>query len=332
MKYDHLPREPLGFFPTPLVELRKLSKKLNGPKIFMKRDDNTGLALGGNKTRKLEFILGDALAHGANTIVTAGAAQSNHCRQTAAAAASLGLECHLVLGGKEPAHVNGNLLLDKIFGCHIHWAGQNRKGEDIPTIVEHLKKDGKKPYIVPYGGSNALGALAFVEAFVELQAQLKDLTLSFSHIVFASSSGGTHAGLMLGNKLFKSPCQIVGINIDKDEAGEASFHQTIVSLASSAARLIGEDCTFSDSDLTLNLDYVGEGYGVVGALENEAISMTAQTQGILLDPVYTGKAMGGLIDMIRAGQFKPSDRVLFWHTGGAPALFAYSSALDLAQK
>jgi len=332
MKYDHLPREPLGFFPTPLVELSKLSKKLNGPKIFMKRDDNTGLAMGGNKTRKLEFILGDALAHGANTIVTAGAAQSNHCRQTAAAAASLGLECHLVLGGKEPAHVNGNLLLDKIFGCHIHWAGQNRKGEDIPTIVEQLKRDGKTPYVVPYGGSNALGAVAFVEAFAELQAQCKDLRLSFTHIVFASSSGGTHAGLMLGNKIFTSPCQIVGINIDKDEAGDVSFNHTILSLANNAAKLISEDCTFSEADLTLNPDYVGEGYGVVGGLENEAISMIAQTEGILLDPVYTGKAMGGLIGMIRGGQFKPSDRVLFWHTGGAPALFAYSSELDLAKK
>lgn len=169
MNYYHIARESLGFFPTPLVALSKLSKKLDGPTIFMKRDDNTGLALGGNKTRKLEFIIGDALAKGADTIVTAGAAQSNHCRQTAAAAASLGLECHLVLGGKEPAQASGNLLLDKIFGCHIHWAGANRKGEDIPDIVEQLITQGKKPYVVPYGGSNELGALAFVEAYKELE-------------------------------------------------------------------------------------------------------------------------------------------------------------------
>lgn len=331
MKYEHMPREPLGFFPTPLVELTKLSKKLNGPKIYMKRDDNTGLALGGNKTRKLEFIIGDALAQGADTIVTAGAAQSNHCRQTAAAAASLGLECHLVLGGQEPEKSDGNLLLDKIFGCKIHWSGTNRKGEDIPEIVEQLKKAGKKPYVVPYGGSNELGALAFLEAFKELESQRQNINASFTHIVFASSSGGTHAGLMLGNKIFKSSYKIVGINIDKGETDKVPFNQYIVSLANNTAKLIGENLNFSDTDLILNADYVGEGYGVIGALENEAISMTAQTEGILLDPVYTGRAMGGLIDMIRTGKIKKTDSVLFWHTGGAPALFAYSNDLDAAQ-
>ena len=332
MNYDHIARESLGFFPTPLVELSKLSKKLDGPTIFMKRDDNTGLALGGNKTRKLEFIIGDALAKGADTIITAGAAQSNHCRQTAAAAASLGLECHLVLGGKEPEQASGNLLLDKIFGCHIHWAGVNRKGEDIPNIVEQLINQGKKPYVVPYGGSNELGALAFVQAFKELELQRKSMNLSFTHIVFASSSGGTQAGLMLGKKIFNSPCQIVGINIDKGETDKVPFDQYTLSLANSTAELISADHEFSESDLILNADYVGEGYGVVGALENEAIALTAQTEGILLDPVYTGRAMGGLIDMIRTGAIKKTDSVLFWHTGGAPALFAYSNDLNMTQK
>ena len=332
MEYRHIARESLGFFPTPLVALSKLSQKLDGPTIFMKRDDNTGLALGGNKTRKLEFIIGDALAKGADTIVTAGAAQSNHCRQTAAAAASLGLECHLVLGGKEPEQASGNLLLDKIFGCHIHWAGANRKGEDIPDIVEQLMTQGKKPYVVPYGGSNELGALAFVEAYKELESQRKSMNLSFTHIIFASSSGGTQAGLMLGKKVFNSPCQIVGINIDKGETDKVPFDQYTLSLANRTAKLIGADYEFSESDLILNSDYVGEGYGVVGALENEAIALTAQTEGILLDPVYTGRAMGGLIDMIRTGVIKKTDSVLFWHTGGAPALFAYSNDLNFAQK
>ncbi|OLF36105.1 D-cysteine desulfhydrase family protein [Psychrobacter sp. Cmf 22.2] len=332
MEYNHIARESLGFFPTPLIELKGLSKALDGPKIFMKRDDNTGLALGGNKTRKLEFIIGDALAKGADTIITAGAAQSNHCRQTAAAAASLGLECHLVLGGEEPEQVSGNLLLDKIFGCHIHWAGVNRKGEDIPKIVEQLTKAGKNVYVVPYGGSSELGALAFVEAFKELESQRESINETFTHIVFASSSGGTQAGLMLGNKIFNSPYQIVGINIDKGETDKVPFDQYTVALANSTAKLINADYKFSESDLMLNSDYVGEGYGVVGTLENEAIEMTAQTEGILLDPVYTGRAMGGLIDMIRTGQIKKTDRVLFWHTGGAPALFAYSSDLDVTQK
>ncbi|WP_372843066.1 D-cysteine desulfhydrase family protein [Psychrobacter sp.] len=323
-------RQSLGFFPTPLIELTRLSTALNGPKIYMKRDDNTGLALGGNKTRKLEFIIGDALAKGADTIVTAGAAQSNHCRQTAAAAASLGLECHLVLGGHEPKQLQGNLLLDKIFGCHIHWAGSNRKGEDIPQIVEQLKKEGKKPYIVPYGGSSELGAFAFVEAFKELELQRQERDISFTHIVFASSSGGTQAGLMLGNKIFHAPYQIVGINIDKGETDTVPFDQYIVSLANSTAALIGADYTFSETDLVLNSDYVGDGYGVIGALENEAIAITAQTEGILLDPVYTGRAMGGLLDMIRTGKIKKTDSVLFWHTGGAPALFAYASDLAVS--
>lgn len=324
-------RQSLGFFPTPLVELNRLSKVLDGPKIYMKRDDNTGLALGGNKTRKLEFIIGDALAKGADTIVTAGAIQSNHCRQTAAAAASLGLECHLVLGGQEPEQLNGNLLLDKLFGCQIHWAGSNRKGEDIPAIVEQLKKEGKTPYIVPYGGSSELGAVAFIEAFKELELQRQEMDISFTHIVFASSSGGTQAGLMLGNKIFNSPYQIVGINIDKGESDQVPFDQYIVSLANSTAVLIGSDYNFSETDLVLNSDYVGDGYGVIGNLENEAIAITAQTEGILLDPVYTGRAMGGLLDMIRTGSIKKTDRVLFWHTGGAPALFAYANDLAVSQ-
>lgn len=329
MQLEQIPREPLGFFPTPLVELTKLSQALGGPKIFMKRDDNTGLALGGNKTRKLEFILGDALAQGADTIITAGAAQSNHCRQTAAAAASLGLECHLVLGGEEPEHLDGNLLLDKVFGCTIHWAGKNRKGEDIPKIVEQLKAKGRKPYVVPYGGSNEHGALAFVEAFKELEQQCHSIGTPFTHIIFASSSGGTQAGLMLGKKILHSSCQLVGINIDKGETDKVPFDQYIVSLANSTAEFIGEKHRFIADDLILNSDYVGEGYGVVGELENEAISMTAQMEGILLDPVYTGRAMGGLIDMIRTKKLKKTDSVLFWHTGGAPALFAYSDSLDL---
>ena len=332
MNYEKIPRQSLGFFPTPIVELSKLSEALGGSKIFMKRDDNTGLALGGNKTRKLEFILGDALACGADTIITAGAAQSNHCRQTAAAAASLQLECHLVLGGEKPDIVNGNLLLDQIFGCHIHWAGVNRKGEDIPQIVEQLKQAGKKPYVVPYGGSNELGALAFVEALKELETQRQDTGKSFTYIVFASSSGGTQAGLMLGKKMLDASYQIVGINIDKGETDKVPFDQFILSLANSTAKFIGVNHDFSEEDLILNSDYVGEGYGVIGHLENEAISLTAQTEGILLDPVYTGRAMGGLFDMIRTGKIKKKDSVLFWHTGGVPALFAYSNRLNFSKR
>jgi len=325
----NLPKASLGYFPTPLIELSRLSAKLNGPKIYMKRDDNTGLALGGNKTRKLEYIIGDALAKGADTVITAGAIQSNHCRQTAGAAASLGLECHLVLGGEEPEQPQGNLLLDKVYGCHIHWAGENRKGEDIPALVTQLKAEGKKPYVIPYGGSNELGAVAFIEAYKELNAQREALKVDFSHIIFASSSGATHAGLMLGNKMLETHSQIVGINIDKGEMDKVPFDEHIVSLANSTAQLIAADYQFTADDLILNSDYVGDGYGMIGELEKEAIALTAQNEGILLDPVYTGRAMGGLIDMIRTGQIKATDNVLFWHTGGAPALFAYADDLDI---
>lgn len=318
-------KTPLGVFPTPVTQLGRLSDQLDGPRIFIKRDDLTGLALGGNKTRKLETILGDALAQGCDTIITAGAAQSNHCRQTSAAAAKLNLECHLILGGEQPEKITGNLLLDKIFGCHIHWGGANRKGEDIPELVEQLIALGKKPYIVPYGGSNELGAIAFIDALEELLNQTDE---AFTHIVFASSSGGTHAGLMLGKYIFKKDFELVGISIDKDEIDDKALDQHIISLANKAAKLIGLKTSFSDKDLTLNTDYIGEGYGMVGALENEAIKLTAQLEGILLDPVYTGRAMGGLINMIRTGQLGKEANVLFWHTGGAPALFAYSDALD----
>ncbi|WP_298974265.1 D-cysteine desulfhydrase family protein [uncultured Psychrobacter sp.] len=325
----NLPKASLGYFPTPLIELTRLSKTLGGPNIYMKRDDNTGLALGGNKTRKLEYIIGDALAKGADTVITAGAIQSNHCRQTAGAAASLGLECHLVLGGEEPEQPQGNLLLDKVYGCHIHWTGENRKGEDIPALVAQLKAEGKKPYVIPYGGSNELGAIAFIEAYKELNAQREALKVDFSHIIFASSSGATHAGLMLGNKILQTYSQIIGINIDKGEMDKVPFDEHIVSLANSTAQLIAADYQFTADDLILNSDYVGDGYGVIGELEKEAIALTAQNEGILLDPVYTGRAMGGLIDMIRTGQIKATDNVLFWHTGGAPALFAYADDLDI---
>jgi len=319
-----LPRQSLGFFPTPLSELPRLSKVLGGPQILMKRDDLTGLALGGNKTRKLEFILGDAVAQGADCIITAGAAQSNHCRQTAAAAAQLGLECHLVLGGEAPAETQGNLLLDELLGAHIHWAGEHRKGEDIPELAAQLKTAGKKPFMVPYGGSNELGAAAFVEALSELKQQLDDRNQQLGHIVFASSSGGTQAGLMVAKKLLNWDVELVGIKIDKQELEGQSFEQSVLKLARSTAKLLAVDAAFSLSDVQLDPNYLGEGYGVVGAAEREAIRLTAQLEGVLLDPVYTGRAMAGLIDLICSGQIGTEAPVMFWHTGGAPALFAYA--------
>ncbi|MCG7867264.1 MAG: D-cysteine desulfhydrase family protein, partial [Candidatus Thiodiazotropha taylori] len=308
----------LGLFPTPITKLSRLSALLDGPQIFMKRDDLSGLALGGNKTRKLEYLFHDAITKGCDTVVTAGAAQSNHCRQTAAAAALLHKGCHLVLGGEPHDRVNGNLLLDKLFGSRLHWCGAHRKGENIPEIVENLKREGSQPYVIPYGGSNEIGAYGFVHAMAELEMQLD--TSAITHIVFASSSGGTHAGMMLGRVLLHKAYRLIGINIDKGKNDAIPFDDFIINLANRTSRSINSDHRFTTQDLILNGDYVGEGYGVIGELEREAITLTAENEAILLDPVYTGRAMGGLIDMIRGGEFSKADRVLFWHTGGTPAL------------
>lgn len=326
----HCPRTRLGFFPTPLTELSNFARALGGPRILIKRDDLTGLALGGNKTRKLEFLIGDALAAGCDTVVTGGAEQSNHCRQTAAAAAVSGLECHLVLGGEPPRLEQGNILLDRLLGAHVHWTGQYRKGEKIPEIVDQLSQSGRTPYVIPYGGSNAIGALGFVEAVEELNQQLTENRIDASHVVFASSSGGTQAGLIVGKTLTKASYNLIGIEIDKGEIEGVSFARHIERTAEQTARMLGMPPWDLSAEIMLRQDYVGEGYGIVGDLERNAIELLARTEGILVDPVYTGRALGGLIDMIRNNEFSTQDCVLFWHTGGTPALFSYSK--DLAEK
>jgi len=326
---DALPlaRRSLGFFPTPLVELRRLSHVLGGPRIWMKRDDQTGLALGGNKTRKLEYLVGDALARGADTLITGGAAQSNHCRQTAAAAAACGLECHLVLGGGPGDVATGNLLLDELLGAQLHWTGPHRKGEDIPRIAEALRDAGRTPYVVPYGGSSAVGATGFVEAVRELGDQLRDADLRFGQVVFASSSAGTHAGLLVGRHCHAQDFGLLGIQVDKDDADALPLARRVRELADATAAHLGLRVRFDEDEVRLDDGRAGAGYGVVGEAEREAIRLVAQTEGVLLDPVYTGRAMAGLIERVRRGALPRDAPVLFWHTGGAPALFAYARDL-----
>lgn len=321
-------RFPLGFFPTPLMEMARLSAELGGPRLLIKRDDQTGLALGGNKTRKLEYLVGEALSKGCDTLVSGGASQSNHCRQTAAAACAAGLGCHLALGGEAPDLLEGNLLLDNLLGAEIHWGGPHRKGEQIPAIVDQLEADGKKPYVVPYGGSNTTGAIGFVAAVGELQAQLAKMQQSVSHIIFASSSGGTQAGLLVGAHLYGLSAKLIGIGIDKDEAGEGPFDEHVQRLATATIRQLGINHHFPRDAVMVDNAYLGGGYGVVGELERRAVTLTARKEGILLDPVYTGRAMGALMDMIENGRFQQNDIVLFWHTGGSPALFPYAAALQ----
>jgi len=328
MMSERLPRQPLGFFPTPLVELRRFSARMGGPRLWIKRDDQTGLALGGNKTRKLEFLVGEALRQGCDLLITGGAEQSNHCRQTAAAAAASGLSCHLVLGGAPPAVSNGNLLLDELLGARIHWTGRERKGERIPEIAEQLRRGGRKPFVIPYGGSDPTGAAGFVEAVREVRAQRKELGTVFSHVVFPSSSGGTHAGLLVGKAAFSEGFHLIGIGIDKAEAGQRPFREHILNLARETAARLGVGTGFSLEEIDLREQYLGGGYGVVGSPEREAIRLLAETEGILLDPVYTGRAMAGLIDLIRQEALPEDATVLFWHTGGTPALFPYGPDLS----
>jgi D-cysteine desulfhydrase len=322
-----IPKKNLGFFPTPLIELENISNRLSGPKILMKRDDLTGLAFGGNKTRKLEYLVGDAIQKGCDTLITGGALQSNHCRQTAAAAAASGLSCHLALGGEAPQNYSGNILVDKILGAAIHWTGEFRKGEKIPEIAEQLINLGKKPYIIPYGGSNELGAVGFIEAVLELKLQLDAINKKIDAIVFASSSGGTHTGLLLGNKIYHLNAKIYGIKIDKAEYENMEYEIFLPILINRTKKLFDIDQEVTDADIILDGNYLGGGYGVIGDMEKRAIKLLAETEGILVDPVYTGRAFGAMIDLIEKKYFSKNETILFWHTGGTPSIFSYGDEL-----
>ncbi len=323
MIFDKIPKVQLGFFPTPIEELTRLSDLLDGPRIFIKRDDLSGLAFGGNKVRKLEYLVGEAISLGADTLITAGAVQSNHCRQTAAAAARCGLTCELLLGGPEPGVPTGNLLLDKVLGATLHFSSSGRKGESLQGIAASVKASGRKPYVIPYGGSNAIGGVGFAAAMEELMDQLALLGISVDRIVFPSSSGGTQAGLAVGAVIAGFRGILTGIRIDKEDLHDISYRQMLCGLADEIARRLQVSGTFRESQFDLNENYLGEGYGIPGNLEREAISLLARLEGVLLDPVYTGRAMAGLLDLVRTGKISASERVLFWHTGGGPALFAY---------
>ena len=331
MLREELPRLRLAHLPTPLEEMPNLTQRLKGPRLLIKRDDQTGLATGGNKTRKLEYLMADALAQGADTVVTLGAAQSNHARQTAAAAAKLGLKALLLLRGEEPPLRNGNLLLDDLLGAEVRWMGPQRRlpPERIAGVLEELKQAGQKPYLVPYGGSNEVGVLGYIQAMRELLDQLEESGLEADYLVAATSSGGTQVGLTLGAKIYGYGREIIGISVDLPREELLS---DLVSLAQATVSRWGFDLSLDGDDFIVYDDYLGEGYGLLGPPEVEAIRLLARTEGILLDPVYTGRAMAGLIDLIRRGTFRPDEVVIFWHTGGTPALFAYAQELSRAPR
>jgi D-cysteine desulfhydrase len=313
---NHISRLHFAHLPTPLEELPRLSEALGGPRILIKRDDQTGLAFGGNKTRKLEFLVAEAREQGAKTLISGGALQSNHCRQTAAAAARFGLDCILVLNGEMPEHPSANLLLDQLFGAEIVTiADRKERDRVLQETFDQAVADGRKPYLVPYGGSSPTGALGYAFAVEEFMKQ----NVNADWIVFGTSSGGTQAGLVLGQRAFGYKGKVLGISIDEPE----EWLKTRVSkLASDASEKLGERIEFTQADVLANADYCGAGYGVLTDAEREAVQLFAKYEGLLLDPVYTGRAAAGMIDLIRRGFFKKDETVLFWHTGGQPALFA----------
>jgi L-cysteate sulfo-lyase len=330
MDLDRFPIFPLAHKPTPLEPLERLSRHLAGPRLYIKRDDCTGLATGGNKTRKLEYLIGQALKDGATTIVSAGGLQSNHVRQTAAAAAKAGLTCHLVLDHRVPIDTEayrsgGNFLLDRLLGAttHICKPGETRAGRTAQLLAE-LRAQGERPYDIPVGGSNALGALGYAAMMGELQGQAQDAGISLDRIVLASSSGGTLAGLLAGRALAGAETTVTGVDVDGDPD---TLAQKVLAIARDCATSLGLGANAMPAAVELVRGYAAPGYGQPNAGMIEAVKLMATLEGILLDPVYTGKGMAGLIDLIRKDRIGKDETVVFVHTGGTPALSAYADRL-----
>ena len=328
MHLARFPRVRLAHLPTPLEPLPRLSEAL-GIELWIKRDDCTGLAGGGNKTRKLEFLLGEAFEQQADTLVTQGAVQSNHVRQTAAAAAAHGLDCEIILEARtgSTAHdylENGNVLLDRLFGAGLRTvpAGRDMVAE-LETTAAEVRARGGKPYIIPGGGSNPVGALGYVDCAREIVVQADELDLRIDRIVTATGSAGTHAGLVAGLAVMGADIPVLGIGVraprDRQEAN-------VFKLVEETAALLGHAGRVSRDQVVADCDYVGEGYGLVDQGVIDALKLAARTDGIVLDPVYSAKAMKGLIALARAGRFK-GETVVFLHTGGAQGLFGYESVV-----
>jgi D-cysteine desulfhydrase len=330
MKIEALPRRRYTPHPTPIQRLERLSKALGGPEIWIKRDDLTGLAGGGNKTRKLEFLVAEALAQGADTLITVGAVQSNHCRLTLAAAAHEGLKCRLVLeqrvAGSYRKDASGNNFLFDLLGAEsltVVDAGVDLNAA-MQAEAEKLKAQGRKGYVIPGGGSNALGAMGYVVCAREIMQQSLDMGLAFDEIVVASGSAGTHAGLLVGFTGANAGVPLTGVNVRrKRDEQEGNVHR----LAVEAAAFSGLPSPKRESVVAFD-EWVGPGYSLPTDEMVETVRMFAQLEGVLLDPVYTGKAAAGLIGLARRGHFKKDAKVLFVHTGGAPSLFAYQSVLQ----
>jgi D-cysteine desulfhydrase family pyridoxal phosphate-dependent enzyme len=327
-----LPRVPLSTFPTPFEELKKLSEALGGPRLLIKRDDLTSLALGGNKTRKLEFAMGAAQAAGADVIVTGGAIQSNHCRLTAAAAAKMGVDCTLVLFGSKPM-LQGNLLLNRLFGADMRFVGDvstNEVDRLIPEIAEELRLKGRRPFTMQVvgGPDSVFAVLGYVLAYLELAQQLDEAGVKISHLCVCTGSGATQAGLVLGAKLSGHATKILGISMRRS-ADE--LRGLVKENLNKASAYLGCSVDIPDEDVVVYDQFVGSGYGAMSSEVREAIELLARTSGILIDHVYAGKALSGVFGLIRNGILTPDDVVVFLHTGGIPSIFAYADQLFASQ-
>lgn len=335
MHLARFPRVFLAHLPTPLERLDRLTKELGGPEIWIKRDDCTGLSTGGNKTRKLEFLMAEALAEGADTIITQGATQSNHARQTAAFAAKLGLACHILLedrtGSNDPNYnTNGNVLLDHLHGATTSKrAGGMDMAAEMELVAQRLRNEGRKVYIIPGGGSNPTGALGYVNCAFELVSQANDRGLVIDHIVTATGSAGTQGGLITGLKAINAGIPLLGIGV---RAPREKQEESVFNLAVRTAEKLGCPSAVARGDVVADSSYVGAGYGIPREDTLEAIRLFAQLEGILLDPVYSGKGAAGLIDYIRKGRFTKGQRVVFLHTGGSAALFGYDAVFSEQRK
>ena len=333
MHLSRYPRLHFAHLPTPLEPMQRISEALGGPNLWIKRDDCTGLSSGGNKTRKLEFLMADAVEQKADTIITQGAIQSNHARQTCAIAAKLGLESHILLedrtGYEDEAYAyNGNVLLDQLHGASISVRpGDSDMNAEMEQLAMQLRDDGKNPYIIPGGGSNEIGALGYVNAAFELTHQANERSLHIDHLVHATGSAGTQAGLVLGMEAMNSGIPVYGVSV---RAEKQKQEENVYGLVQRTAAFMGYSPNLVEREkVVANSDYVGPGYGLPTDAMVEAVKMLAQYEGILLDPVYSGKGFSGLIDLVRKGHFKKGENVVFLHTGGSVSLFAYPGIFDL---
>jgi len=327
MRLQDFSRFPLTTTPTPLTRAVNFERVLgsNSPRIYLKRDDLTGLAYGGNKARKLEYLVADALAKDATVLVTEGAVQSNHARMTAAAAVLAGLKSTLVLDTRLGAEPVGNLLLDTLLGADVRLvAGKIDRSKEMAQVGDELRAAGERPYLVPTGGSVPLGALGYVACVAELQTQLQAIDETPSHLYFSTSSLGTHAGLLVGAKAFATTFAIVGVSAD---GKSDDLRSRLRALAQATASLIDLETPFADDDLIVDDGYTGPGYAIATPECLTAIRLLARTEAVFLDPVYSAKAMAGLLDHIHRGDFSPTDTVVFLHTGGGPSLFIHGDEL-----